>query len=130
MPTSVLHGIIQSGSGRGAYFTRLDWVVEQCRRKLGYEPFPGTLNVRVIEDDLPHVDAFVQQADAELVPDDPGFCSARIKTVTLNGVSAAVVLPSEDVRIHEKRVMEILAPCNLKGSLGLNDGDLVTIAAT
>ncbi len=128
MSAAVLHGTIQSGTGQGAFFTRLDWVVDQCRTRLGWAPFPGTLNVRVGDEDLEHLDAFLQQTDAELVPEDPGFCSARVKRVALNGVPAALVLPSEDVRVHEKRVLEVLAACHLKSTLGLEDGDPVTVA--
>ena len=52
-----ISGIIQNGAGKGAYFTRLDWVVKQCKEILGYEPFPGTLNVCVEDEDLPLLDA-------------------------------------------------------------------------
>lgn len=124
-----LTGTIQSGAGQGAYFTQVAWVVAQCRRMLGYKPFPGTLNVRVNDTDLDVLDAFFGETDFELIPDDPAFCSARVKRITVNGIPGAVILPSEDVRIHEKRILEILAPCSLKEALGLRDGDCVTIAA-
>lgn len=128
METPTLTGIVQSGTGKGATFTRVDWVVAQCRRMLGYAPFPGTLNVRVNDADLGRLEAFLRESDFELVPDDPAFCTARVKKVTVNGIPGAVVLPSEDVRIHEQRVLEILAACSLKEALGLEDGDCVTIA--
>lgn len=127
MSTAVLHGTIQSGTGQGAFFTRLDWVVDQCRTLLGWPPFPGTLNVRLGDEDLEHLDAFLRKTDAELVPEDPRFCSALVKRVAVNGVPAALVLPSEDVRVHGKRILEILAPCHLKSTLDLKDGDPVTV---
>jgi riboflavin kinase, archaea type len=123
-----IRGIIERGAGQGAYFTRVDWVREQCRRELGYEPYPGTLNVRVMEEDVEILDAFLGDPDFELVPEDPAFCSAQVKKVTVNGVPAAVVLPSREVRVHEQRVIEILAASSLKASLGLKDGDTVTVA--
>jgi riboflavin kinase len=42
-----ISGTIESGAGKGAYFTQVDWVVEQCREKLDLTPYPGTLNVRI-----------------------------------------------------------------------------------
>jgi hypothetical protein len=122
-----ISGIVLSGAGRGAFFTRVDWVVEQCRRMLGYAPFPGTLNIRVLDSDAKRLDSFLMETDGELVPDDPSFCSAQVKKVTVNGVPGAVVLPAEDVRIHEERVLEILAPVSLRETLGLDDGDRVTV---
>lgn len=124
-----IRGIIERGAGRGAYFTGLDWVRGQCRRKLGWEPHPGTLNVRVIEEDLERLDGFLGNPELALVPEDPAFCAARVRRVTVNGVPAAVVLPAEEVRIHEHRVLELLAATGLKDALGLGEGDAVTVSA-
>ncbi len=123
-----ISGIIQSGVGKGAYFTQLGWVVEQCEKTLGYKPFPGTLNVLICNRDLDKLDGFLQRFDYDLVPKDENFCSARIKKVSIARVPAAIILPSEDVRIHEKQTVEIISFCNLKHSLGLEDGQQVTIS--
>jgi riboflavin kinase, archaea type len=123
-----ISGVIHRGAGKGAYFTQLDWVIDQCERKLNMTPFPGTLNVRVNEDDFPRLGQFLLKTDFELLPDDTAFCAARLKKVTINGVAAAVVLPSMDVRIHDNRTIELIAGCSLKERLGLDDGDGVTIS--
>ena len=123
-----ISGVIESGAGKGAYFTQVDWVVKQCEKKLHMTPFPGTLNVRIDDETVQQLADFFRVADVELVPDDPSFCAARVKKVTVNGVAAAVVLPSEDVRIHDNRTIELIASCSLKKRLDLNDGDMVTIS--
>jgi CTP-dependent riboflavin kinase len=120
-------GTIKSGVGKGAFFTQVDWVVRQCEELLGYKPFPGTLNVHVRDEDLDMLEEFFASHDCALVPDDPKFCAANVKKVKINGITAAVVLPSEDVRVHENRVIELIASCSLKEELGLGDGDAVTI---
>lgn len=124
-----IKGVIQSGAGKGAYFTQVDWVVKQCKSMLGMTPFPGTLNVQVQAEDSSKLSEFLLQTDFELIPDDPTFCAARVKKVNVNGVPAAVVLPGEDVRIHNNRTIELIASCSLKERLGLEDGDAVTISA-
>ena len=43
-------GRVVSGARRAAGFTQLDWVQDQCWEKLGFRPFPGTLNVEVVAD--------------------------------------------------------------------------------
>lgn len=125
----VIRGIIQSGAGKGAFFTSVDWVRKQCRDMLGYEPYPGTLNVRVIDADLQCLESFLNEQDFLLVPEDPAFCSAGVKKVKMNGIPAAVILPAQDVRIHEKQVVEIIARCCLKKALDLEDGDIVIVSA-
>ena len=122
-----IKGVIESGAGKGAYFTQVDWVVKQCENKLDMTPFPGTLNVRIDDETVHHLAEFLVSADAELIPDDPAFCVARVKKVMVNGIAAALVLPSEDVRIHDNRTIELIAACSLKKHLGLEDGDGVTI---
>jgi len=121
-------GIVQSGVGKGAFFTQVDWVVKQCEDQLGFRPFPGTLNVQICEEDLGKVAGFLSSTDGELVPDDPQFCTARIKKMFVNNTPAAVVLPSEDVKVHNSRVMEIIAAQNLKQLLGIGDGDKVILS--
>jgi riboflavin kinase len=123
-----ISGKIQSGVGKGAFFTQVDWVVKQCEEMLGYKPFPGTLNVHVCDDDLDKLEKFFESTDCILLPDDPKFCAANVKKVKVHDIPAAVVLPSEDVRVHENRVIEVIASCSLKDALGLDDGDLVTIS--
>lgn len=123
-----ISGVIQSGAGKGAFFTQVDWVVEQCNKMLGYRPFPGTLNLRINDSDLESVSLLSAKPDFELVPDDPAFCSAQVKKVVINDIAAAVVLPDEEVRIHEKCVLEVISNCSLKQTLGLADGDTVSLS--
>jgi riboflavin kinase len=121
-------GVIHSGAGKGAFFTQVQWVVSQCEQMLGYKPYPGTLNIHVLEDHFSVLPTLFQKSDFELIPDDPAFCSAQVRKVTVNGVPGAVILPSEEVRIHGTNVLEVIASCNLKDALGMDDGDLVTVS--
>lgn len=120
-------GVIEAGKGQGAFFVGLDWVVEQFEREMGFKPFPGTLNVRISPRDVSELERFLSDMDFEIVPDDPRFCSARLKRLSINGLPAALVLPSENVRIHGKQVLEIMASCHIKQTLHLDDGDRVTL---
>lgn len=126
-PTQSISGIIQSGIGKGCFFTTVDWVVRQCRDKLGYTPFPGTLNVRVCDEDLPKLNRFLEKTDTAFVSSDASFCSAPVKKIEVAGISAAIVLPSEDVRVHDHYILEIISPCSFKQSLGFKDGDQVEL---
>ena len=47
-PSNVeLHGTLVSGMGEGAYYMSLKGYTKQFKSKIGYVPFPGTLNVRL-----------------------------------------------------------------------------------
>lgn len=120
-------GVIETGAGKGSFFVGLDWVVSQLEKQLGFKPFAGTLNVRLNETDLAEAESFFGKKDFDLIPEDPTFCRAGVKRVNINGLPAAAVFPSEDVRIHGDRVIEIIAGCHIKDTLNLQDGDVVTI---
>lgn len=120
-------GVIESGLGKGAFFTSLDWVVNQFEGAMGFKPFPGTLNVRVIESDRPVLKSFFAEKDFELVPDSAAFCTAWLKKVRINGMPAAAVFPSEEVKAHAREVIELIAEKRLKDAQGLKDGDKVII---
>jgi len=47
--TLVIKGKVFSGSGEGAKYVKLPWVKKQIAAKCGFTPYPGTLNVRLVE---------------------------------------------------------------------------------
>jgi CTP-dependent riboflavin kinase len=125
--TWILRGTVRSGAGRGAFFTQLGWVQEQCRAKLGFSPYAGTLNIEVDSGDVPLVEEIQREAGIELIPPDPEFCKGRTLHAELVGLPGALIIPEESVRIHGSNVIEIMAGMGLKETLNLKDGDPVTI---
>src|ERR671931_46770 len=47
--TIEFEGNVVSGMGEGAYYMSLEGYRKQFKEKLGYEPYPGTLNVRLTD---------------------------------------------------------------------------------
>ena len=123
----VITGKIVSGVKQGAFFTQLDWVQEQCLEKLGFEPYPGTLNLEIAEEKLSIIDALLQKKGIDLIPPNSSFCSGQAVAVSVGGNPAAIVLPAEKVRIHAKNVIEIISHLKLKDALNVDDGDYVTL---
>ena len=122
-----LKGVIQKGAGEGSFFTSLPWVKEQFQKAMGFAPYPGTVNVRISEEDLSRMADFFSTKDFEIVPTDAKFCTGSFKKVRINGIPGAAVFPGEDVRIHGKEILEIVCGCPIKDTLRLKDGDPVLI---
>ena len=91
----VLTGKIISGAGQGAYFTQIGWVLQQCDEKLGFKPYPGTLNLEISEDDLPIIESLDQEPGIELVSPDPKFCNAKTFRVSLGKSAAPLLCPKK-----------------------------------
>ena len=123
--STTVTGKIVSGVKKGAFFTNLDWVQEQCQKKLGFKPYAGTLNLEIDAEKIPFIEALWQQGGIELISPDSNFCSGRVYPLSIMGVFGAVVAPAEDVRAHGKNIIEVIAPISLKEALDVKDGDSV-----
>ena len=127
MPKKKIRGKIISGVRKGAFFMMLSWVQEQCFEKLGFKPYPGTLNLEIAVDDIQIIEALRPEEGLELMPPDSNFCSGRVFPVSIEGISGAIVLPAEDVRVHGNNIIEIISPQMLKKAMDVKDGDLLSI---
>ena len=123
-------GKIVSGLGKGSYFVGLDWVQEQCMEKLGFRPYPGTLNLRIEGDALHLLEQLQNKKTEKLIPPDPEFCAAKVLPVTIENERGAIIVPDEAVRVHGKEVVEIMAPLRLKNALNVADGDSLTVVVS
>jgi riboflavin kinase, archaea type len=120
-----------SGLSEGSYYMSMEGYRRQFRSKLGFDPFPGTLNLRVTRDSM---SSRRELENHPFVPID-GFADkertyggARCYLVTVAGkVRGAIVVP---IRAHYgEDVIEIIAPENLRKRLRLKDGDVVEVNA-
>ena len=127
-PTSRrITGIVESGHKKAAFFTTLSWVREQCREKLGFIPYPGTLNMRVAPGLLEKLKKKSSSGRSRLTPPENGYCTAELIPVDIGSIPGAVIILPHEYNIHDEQVIEILAPCNLKEALNLHDSDSLTI---
>ncbi len=123
----ILKGKVVSGAKKAAFFTQLDWVLEQSLEKLGFKPFPGTLNIEILPESLPDAESIQEEKGIELVPPDPKFCNAQVCPVSIEGIDSAIIILEEKVRVHDRNIIEVIAPMSLKDALNIDDGDTVTL---
>ena len=114
----VLKGKVVSGNKKGKLFVGLPWVKKQINEKLGFNPYLGTLNLH-----LPNKTSLNRLHDAEgiIIVPEKGYSDGKcFKALVNEQVEGAVVLP--DVPDYPPNLLEILAPVNLRETLGLKDG--------
>lgn len=117
-------GEVTSGAGDGQYFVSLDGYARQFNEKLGYDPYPGTLNVDLGGD----VPAFEPASGVEITAwkdDDRTYGAATCYPVQIAGVAGHVVIP--DRTHHDETTLEIIAAVCLRDELELADGDRVDV---
>lgn len=128
----VVRGRVATGLGEGRYYLSRDGYRSQFRKLLGFDPYPGTLNVEVDTLDREKL-AELKEVDGLLATEfmDEGRTfgavkcfRARVKARAAEADEAAVVLP---VRSHHTNVLEVIAPVSLRESLRLADGTEVSV---
>jgi riboflavin kinase, archaea type len=121
-------GVVFSDLGQGAAFMALPWVQQSLRERLGFAPYPATLNLRLESEEAMAVWREVKQriAGVDLPPPDGSFCHARCFLVDIAGAQrGAVVLPEVDGYPENK--IEVVAATRLKDELPVRDGERITI---
>lgn len=125
--TVELKGEVVSGAEEARYFLSLEGYKKRFREIFGFEPFEGTLNVklegntlkkyeRLKEKEGIHIEGFVEKGEK--------FGSVECFPAEINGVYSLVILP-EKTRYEEQ--VEIVAEDKLRNELGLEDGEEVKI---
>jgi len=117
----VMRGKILSGLGQAQYFLTREGYSRQFVEKLGFIPFPGTLNVLLEEPFPAEQEAIKIEGFAE---EGRTFGECRCYPIKLNGIDAAVVRPERSR--YPPELIEVIAPVQLR-ALGLEDGDPVEV---
>jgi riboflavin kinase len=120
-----LEGKISSGNREGAKFMKLPWVKKQMKEKLGFAPYPGTLNVRITEASVKLKKALAEVNGVKILP-ATGYHRGKCFPATFVAEPlCAIVVP--EVRGYPEDLIEIIGPENLRKKHHLSDGDPVEV---
>jgi riboflavin kinase len=130
----LVKGVVFSDLGRAGAFLGLGWVRDAIRERVGFDPYPGTLNVRAQGADLIRWEQVRRHGGKIVLPSpDPAFCNAFLFTGSLEGWESqsesreriAVVVP--EVKEYPADKLEIIAAVSLKQTRSVRDGDALTV---
>ena len=120
-------GEVASGLGEGRYYLSQPGYIVQFQERLGYTPYPGTLNIRVDPKELLRIGT-VRDWDGIRIDGFQAsgrtFGGATCYGGRINGRSCHLIRPD---RSHYQDVVEVIAPESLRESLSVRDGDTVTV---
>jgi riboflavin kinase len=126
-------GRVVSGMGEGAYYMSLEGYRKQFREKLGYEPFPGTLNIKLSDPISMHSRRDLSTHPSILIE---GF-SDKLRTygwvrcypAKINDrlVENAALLILERTH-YDDSTIEVIAPISIKENAKIKNGDRISIS--
>jgi riboflavin kinase len=124
-----LTGEVCSGIGEGGYYMKIAGYREQFEEKLGFLPYPGTLNLKLKTSEDREVRQILQKLRGiEIVGfamDDRTFGAVKCFKAEIDGIRGAIVIP--DRTHHGFDAVEIIAKEKIRDALKLKDGDIVTV---
>lgn len=124
-----LTGHVITGLGEGQYYTTIKGYHDQFVNLLGFEPYPGTLNIKLEQESI-GCRTLLNMKDKVTIE---GFTSrnrtfggGRCFPVSLgNGTRGAIMIP--DRTHYPDDIIEIISTENLREHLGLKDGSKITV---
>jgi riboflavin kinase len=125
-----LEGTVFTGLGEGAYYIAKENYRKQFMEKLGFDPYPGTLNLKLTTDydnkARGELDAYPAVEIEGFKSEDRTFGDVKCYPVIIeNKVKGALI---SALRSHyDSSVVEIIAPVALRKHLKLKDGHKVKV---
>jgi len=129
-PSITLEGVVFTGLGEGAYYISKEPYKKQFMEKLGFEPYSGTLNLKLTTDydvkTRSELEAYPAVEIEGFKNEDRTFGSVKCYPVIIeNKVKGALILA---LRSHyDTSVIEVIAPVFLRKHLKLKDGHKVKV---
>src|SRR5919107_3341495 len=130
--TMDFEGNVISGMGEGAYYMSLEGYRRQFREKLGYEPYPGTLNVRLTDQIYmngrlelgKHPSIFIDGfSDGTRTY---GWVKCYRATINDGAIDNAAVLVLERTH-YDDSMLEVIGPISIKQTAGIKNGDRIKV---
>jgi riboflavin kinase len=123
-----LRGKVEDGLGEGRYYLSLEGYRKQIKEKLGFIPFPGTLNVRLRKEDL-WKRSYILSSEPIVIAgfrdEKRSYGDLYAYRCRIKDRECALIVP---LRTHHgPEVLEIIAQDELKRTLGILQGSEVEI---
>jgi len=122
----ILSGKVITGLGEGQYYISLEGYRTQFKEKLGFDPYPGTLNIKLDAQSIEIRKKITQSIRIMGFTDqNRTFGKGSCFMVRISDIQGAVITPE---RTHyPEDIIEIIAPVNLRNYLDLKDGHNVNV---
>jgi riboflavin kinase len=129
----VFKGRVFQGLGEGAYYIGLDGYKRQFVKVLGFDPYPGTLNLKLESPTQMEQKREIRSREGLKIEGFENgkrtYGGARCYPSVVNGKYPAAILVIDRTH-YDDSVMEIISPINFRKELGLKNGDEVTVTAS
>jgi len=129
-PSITLEGTLFTGLGEGAYYVTKEGYRKQFMEKLGFNPYPGTLNLKLTSEydikSLSELETYPAVTLEGFEDESRTYGAVRCYPAIINNKEKGAVINA--LRTHYgESVIEIVSPTYLRSRLKLKDGNKVKV---
>ncbi len=129
-PSITLEGTLFTGLGEGAYYVTKEGYRKQFIEKLGFDPYPGTLNLKLTSEydikSLSELETYPAVTLEGFEDESRTYGAVRCYPAIINNKEKGAVINA--LRTHYgESVIEIVSPTCLRSRLKLKDGHKVKV---
>ena len=125
LTSKVIDGTIVKGLGEGAFFMSMEHYKKEIKNKLGFDAYPGTLNIRInknqsntLKENNPiKINGFENKGKK--------FGGVKCFKAKIKNADGAIIIP--DLNKHKKNIIEFISTFHIKSKLNLRNGDKIRV---
>ena len=123
----VIRGEVSEGLGEGGYYICQPQYIKQFEEYLGFKPFEGTLNLKIVTEDVGKIDVIRNNMGITIkgfTSEDRTFGNVIAYKAKIKNLDCAIVVPE---RSHYRETIEIICQYHLRRTLSLENGERVEV---
>ena len=121
---NVIDSVIVRGLGEGSYFMSMQHYKKEIKNKIGFNAYPGTLNLKVNKKQADILKNFAPIKINGFKLKNKTFGGADCFKAKIKNINGAIIIPH---LTKHKDVIEFIAPIHLKSELKVKDGDKIKV---
>jgi len=120
----VLNGVIARGLGEGAHFMSMLHYKKEIKKKLGFNAYPGTLNLKANKKQIDILKNINPIKIDGFKTANKAYGGVDCYKAKVKNIGGSIIIPH---LTKHRNIIEFIAPVHIKSELKLKDGDKIKV---
>jgi len=125
----IIKGRVIDGLKDGKYYMSLNEYRKAIKKKLGFDPYPGTLNIRLMNNRDREKKTILMRMDGINIESfrkgGRVFGSLKCFDCKIDGIKASILIPERSH--YGSDILEIISPFELRKKMNLKNGNIISV---
>ena len=121
----IMDGTIVHGLGEGTYFMMMQHYKNEIKKKLGFDAYPGTLNLKIYKENINILKNINSIKINGFESGNKKFGGIDCYKARIKNIYGSIII--QHLTKHKNNIIEFIAPVHLKSELKLKNGDKIKV---